>query len=78
MLKSASETYAKLSETSSTEAVRKLNACEWPKWFEEDWENLEDTERSSRLKAQTSDGNVEKVRNVVSSEQAKRWTRLIM
>jgi hypothetical protein len=64
----ASDTCTPLSAAYGREAMIKSSVTEWPKWFKEDHENVEDDKRSGRPRSHRIDENVEKVRNLVHSD----------
>jgi hypothetical protein len=65
--KNASDTCAMLFKAYGREAMKKSSVFEWHKRFKERRENMEDDDKSNRSRCDKTDGNVEKVRNLVNS-----------
>jgi len=57
--KNASDICALLSEDYGRDAVKKSSATEWPKWFKEGHENVEDDGSSGRPRCYRTDENVQ-------------------
>jgi len=67
--KSATETFASLSETYGDATLSRTVVCKWHKAFKEDRENVEDDSRSGRPISSTDDQNVELVQTVVAKDR---------
>jgi len=67
--KSATETFASLTETSGDVTLSRTVVFKWHKVFKEGRENVEDDPRSGRPISSTNDRNVETVRAVIAKDR---------
>ena len=67
--KSATETFASLTEAYGDAILSRTMGFKWHKAFKEGWENVEDDPRSGRPVSSTNDQNVEVVRAVMAKDR---------